>query len=102
MRVIKYSIKENSWLAMLATKKLGSKTVAMVVGSTIHLWGISKEAFRNDRRWLRHEQAHLKQFAENGTILFLIKYILESIRSGYYDNKYEVEARKAEEEILGI
>jgi hypothetical protein len=30
-----YTIKENSWLAKIATKKLGTQNVAMVLGKTI-------------------------------------------------------------------
>lgn len=98
MRLIKYRIREKSWLAKLAAMKLRSDNVAMVIGRTIHLHGVDKDTFRQNHRWLRHEQEHLRQYADNGTILFLIKYLIESARKGYYHNKYEAEARMAEEE----
>ena len=92
-----YYIKENSWFAKIAAKKLNADTVAMVIGKTIHLHGTTKEYFLADERWLKHELCHIKQYKENGTIIFLIKYLWESLRKGYYNNKYEVEARQAED-----
>ena len=91
-----FYIKENSWLAKLAAKKLNSKSVAMVLGKTIHLHGSSKKNFLADERWVNHELCHVKQFAANGYVLFIIKYLWESLGVGYYNNKYEVEARAAE------
>ena len=91
-----FYIKENSWLAKLAAKKLNADSVAMVLGKTIHLHGSSKENFLADERWVKHELCHVKQFAANGCILFIIKYLWESLGVGYYNNKYEVEARAAE------
>lgn len=90
-------IKENSWLAKIAAKKLGSNHVAMVLGKTIHLFGVSKIEFLQDDKWLKHELCHVKQFREHGYVFFVVKYLWESIRKGYYNNRFEVEARKAEE-----
>ncbi len=91
-----FYIKENSWVATFAAKKLKTKSVAMVLGKTIHLYGSTKESFLDDERWVKHELCHVKQFAEHGYLLFTIKYLWESLRVGYYNNKYEVEAREAE------
>ena len=91
-----FYIKENSWLAKLAAKKMKANSIAMVLGKTIHLWGTTKENFLADERWLKHELCHIKQYQKNGTVLFLIKYLWESLRVGYYNNKFEVEAREAE------
>ena len=91
-----FYIKENSWLAKLAAKKLSTKTVAMVLGKTIHLYGSTKENFLADERWVNHELCHVNQFAAHGNIPFVFKYLWESLRVGYYNNKYEVEAREAE------
>lgn len=85
-------------MAKLAALKLRSESVAMVIGKTIHLYGVSREEFNANKKWLRHEQQHLLQFAQSGTIVFLAKYLLETLRKGYYHNKYEAEARMAEEE----
>ena len=92
-----FHIKENSWLAWIAAKKLRSDSVAFVLGKTIHLHNTSKEAFLQNKRWLKHELCHIRQFKEHGFIGFIIKYLSESIRHGYHNNKYEIEARAAEE-----
>lgn len=92
------NIKENSWVAKLAGKKLQSKNVAIVIGSTIHLYNITKHQFLLDEKWVKHEICHLQQFKKHGRFVFIIKYLWESIRHGYYNNKYEAEARKAEED----
>lgn len=91
-----FHIKENSWLAKLASKKLQAESVAMVIGKTIYLYGSSKENFLADERWVKHELCHVKQYRENGTVQFLIKYLWESFKVGYYNNKFEKEARAAE------
>ena len=92
-----FIIKENSWLAKIAAKKLRSKSVAMVLGKTIHLHNTTKAEFLKDKRWVKHELCHIKQFKDNGYFLFIVKYLWESLRKGYYNNRFEVEARKAEE-----
>ena len=91
------NIRENSWIAKLAAKKLRSENVAIVIGSTIHLHNTTKVAFLQDKKWVKHELCHVQQFKEHGKFLFILKYLYESLRHGYYNNKYEVEARLAEE-----
>jgi len=93
-----FVVKPNSWLAGIAARKLGSTSVAMVLGKTIHLHNISKTDFLQNKRLLRHELCHVRQYQRHGFIWFLVQYLWESIRKGYYNNKFEVEARKAEEE----
>ncbi len=93
-----FHIKENSWIARIAALKLGTDQVAMVLGNTIHLHRTRKEEFLQNKRWLKHELCHIRQFKEHGFIGFIIKYLAESIRHGYHNNKYEKEARAAEEE----
>ena len=91
-----YSIKENSWIAKFAAKKLRSERVAIVIGKTIHLHNTTKQDFLNDEKWVKHELCHVKQFQQNGYLLFIIKYLWESIKHGYHNNRYEIEARSAE------
>jgi len=91
-------IKERSWIARVAAKKLKSKNVAIVIGSTIHLYNVSKQQFLQNDKWVKHEVCHLEQFQKHGYFTFILKYLWESIRHGYHQNKYEEEARKAEEE----
>lgn len=92
----KYIIKENSWVAWLAAKKLGASSVAIVVGKTIHLHKSSKENFLKNERWLKHELCHIRQFKQHGYLSFIAKYVWESLLHGYHNNKYEKEAREAE------
>lgn len=91
-----FHIKENSWLAKIAAKKLGSNSVAMVLGKTIHLHNSTKAEFLQNTRWVKHELCHVRQFKQHGYIGFIAKYLWESLKKGYYNNKFEVEARAAE------
>jgi len=95
---INFTIKENSPWAKIAAKKMKSRSVAMVLGKTIHLHNISKQDFLDDERLVKHELCHVRQYQKHGYVGFLIKYLWESYRKGYYNNKFEIEARKAEEE----
>ena len=89
-------IKENSFVARIAAFKLGTRSVAIVLGKTIHLHNTTKEEFLRNDRWVKHELCHVRQFQQYGYLPFIVKYLWESIRSGYYNNKYEAEARAAE------
>lgn len=89
-------IKENSWLAKLAAVKLRSASVAIVFGHTIHLHNTSREELMNNREWLCHELMHIKQYRRYGFTGFLVRYLFEWLKNGYYNNKFEVEARKNE------
>ena len=91
-----FFIKENSWIAKLAALKLHAPNVAIVIGKTIHLYNTSKQNFLNNDKWLKHELCHIQQFKKNGFVFFIAKYLWQSIKHGYYNNKYEVEAREAE------
>lgn len=88
-------IRENSFLARLARWKLGGKTsVAMVIGQTVHLSGATRAQFLASPAWVAHEQVHLRQFRQHGFWRFLWLYLHESARVGYWNNRYEVEARE--------
>jgi hypothetical protein len=93
-----YTIKENSWIAKLAAKKLQTDAVAIVIGSVIHLHNTTSQAFLQNKKWVKHELCHIEQFKQHGFFTFILKYIWQSILHGYYNNKYEVEARLAEEQ----
>jgi hypothetical protein len=94
--IMNYTIKEKSVLAYLASRKLKQPGMAVVLGSTIYLWGVSKAAFLANETWLRHELEHIRQFRQYGWVRFLYLYLWESLRKGYYNNRFEVEARAAE------
>jgi len=93
---ISYRLREKSWWARCAAYTLGTQSVALGLGSTIPLYHVSKEDFLSHEAWLRHELCHVQQFKKHGFVIFLLKYVWESCKKGYYSNKYEVEARAAE------
>ncbi|MCW3079312.1 MAG: hypothetical protein JWR87_742 [Segetibacter sp.] len=95
----KVKIKENSWLAKIAARKLDSSSMAMVVGRTIHLHNSSKADFLRNKRWVRHEVAHVKQYAKLGILRFIFFYLLESFNKGYENNSFEIDARQKEKDL---
>ncbi len=94
-------IKENSWIAKIAAKKLNTPNVAIVLGNTIYLHNTTRLQFLNNEKWVKHETCHIGQFKKNGFLIFMLKYLWGSIVHGYYNNKYEAEARLAEEDNNG-
>lgn len=89
-------IKENSWRAKTACRIMKAHGVAIVFGNTIHLWNISRQEFLSNKRLMRHELKHVEQYKRLGYLNFIVQYLWESWRKGYYNNKFEVEAREAE------
>lgn len=85
----------------MAARKLQSSAMAMVVGQTIHLHNSSREDFLRNTRWVRHEVAHVKQYAQLGVMRFIFFYLLETFNKGYENNSFEVDARQKERD-LGI
>ncbi len=92
-----YKISEKSMLAKIARLYMGYSKVAVVMGSTIHLSGVDKQVFLKDSKWLKHELKHVAQFEKYGFKRFIFLYLIESFRKGYYNNKFEIEARTAEQ-----
>ena len=90
-------IKENSIIARVAAWKMKSGNMAIVIGKTIHLYNVSREEFLGNQRWVKHEIEHIRQYRRYGVIPFIIRYLVESARKGYANNKYERQARAAEE-----
>ena len=97
--MIRVIIKENSWMAKIAARKLKAEKVAMVLGKTIHLHNTSKQEFISNKKWLRHEIAHIKQYKKIGFVQFLFLYLMETFNKGYEDNRFEVEARSMEKDL---
>jgi hypothetical protein len=91
-------IKENSWMARLAAWNLKETTIAFTLGRTIHLHHCSRSEFLAAPQWVCHELQHVAQFEKYGLIPFTLRYLWESIFKGYYYNKYEIEAREAEQD----
>lgn len=96
--MVQFHVKENSFLARIAAWKMRSTQVAIVIGKTIHLHNTSSEEFLNNKRWLHHELEHIRQYRQYGLARFIVSYLIESARRGYYNNKYEIAARAAEKE----
>ena len=97
MRQKNILIKENSLRAKLAARLMKGSNMAIVFGNTIHIWGVTKQEFLQNKKWVKHEIKHIEQYRQHGYFVFLAKYVWESIRHGYYNNKFEIEAREAEE-----
>ncbi len=89
-------IKENSWLARLAARRLGTENIAVTIGNTIHLYKATREEFINNRKWVYHEICHVRQFRKYGLVRFLFLYSWETLRHGYRRNRFEIEALAAE------
>src|SRR6187200_3100398 len=94
----KVIIRENSFLAKLAAMKLKTSGVALTLGNKIHLHNVTSEQFLNDEKWVNHELIHVMQFRKYGYIRFICMYMIESLKKGYYDNKFEIEAWREEGE----
>jgi hypothetical protein len=90
------AIKENSFIARCAAGFLKADRLAIVIGKTIYLHNTAKADFLKNTAWVKHEMAHIRQFARYGFIPFIVRYLWESLRAGYRNNKYEIEAREAE------
>lgn len=95
----KIRVKEGAWIAAIAAKFLGCSNAAIVVSNTIYIYGVTKQAFLQNERWLRHELQHVLQYYRLGFVGFLFLYLLNHIKYGYRNNPLEVEARAAETDI---
>lgn len=92
------TIKEGSFRARVAAFCLGVNNVAFTLGKTIYLHNATRHEFLLDERWVKHELKHVEQFGQHGYLPFICKYVVETLRRGYRNNKYEVEAREAEKQ----
>lgn len=95
-------LKENSQLARLAAFFLKKKTMALTLGTTIHLWHTKPGIFLQNQKWVRHEIAHVQQFQQNGFIFFILAYSWQTILHGYTKNKFEVSARMQENDTMDL
>lgn len=89
-------IKENSWVARLAARRMRSHNIAIVFGRVIHLYGVTRQQFLAETAWVRHEVCHVRQYQEHGFWRFLWLYVADWVRVGYYQNRFEKAARLAE------
>lgn len=96
LMMVKIKIRENSAVARLAAAGMKADRLAIVFGNTIHLHNTSRASFLNDRDWVCHELMHVQQYRQHGFTGFLARYLLDWLRHGYYNNRFEKEARAAE------
>ena len=89
-------IKERSRLARIAARQLRMPRAAIVIGNTIYLWGTTRHEFLQTPSWVRHEVAHVYQYKKYGSLLFIYLYLRETSVNGYYQNRFEKEARSKE------
>ena len=50
----------------------------------------------DDDKLIRHEMKHIEQIQEQGRLKFAVKYTYYTMRYGYWNNPYEIEARESE------
>ena len=67
------------------------KVIAIVVP-----WGVCYHIGTVSLPLKRHERVHWEQYRRHGRIRFVVLYLIENVRRGYWNNKFEVEARRAE------
>jgi hypothetical protein len=102
--LIKVRIKEDALVARIAAFNLGasSKGAAIVFGKTIYLYKVTRVELLENTPYLRHELMHVLQYQREGFFGFLFKYLWYSLRFGYRQNPFEIEARESQtdKEIL--
>jgi len=86
-------IREHSPLAGIGARILKESAVALTWGHHIHLHRVSRQDFLNNKQWVCHEIVHVHQYRKYGLLSFTFLYLWESLRKGYYRNRWEVEAR---------
>jgi len=94
--MITVKIKENSFLAKLAARRLKANSMAIVFNKTIHLYNVDRKRFLENTKWVKHEIAHVFQYQRKGVLRFVISYLLNTFYVGYKNNIYEIEARAEE------
>lgn len=92
----KVYIVKNSWLAKIAAFYLKENRMAITIGATIFLHKTTNKKFLENQKWILHELTHVKQFQKFGKFKFIFLYLFETIKKGYYNNKFEIEARENE------
>ncbi len=90
------AVRRASWLPVIggALARMGAPAAAVTLGRTI----VVHPEVPLTRRLLVHELTHVRQWQAN-PFAFPVRYVWYSIRHGYEANPYEVEARRAEEQV---
>ena len=90
------SLRRGGLPARVAGWLLGQSSVAAITLRRTVYFGAHT---RLDARLLLHELRHVEQFRERTS--FPVRYIWESLRRGYHQNRYEVDARAYASRRLG-
>jgi len=85
--VARVRIVENSWLT-----RLHGRAIATTRPRRIYLRGAAEDFFTNPSLML-HEYCHVLKQWEPGS-LTTVRYVVEWLRRGYWDNRFEIEARE--------
>jgi hypothetical protein len=75
--------------------KLTPGTEGVTLGENIYIWPPEKA---ENKRLIKHEMCHVRQWERYGKIGFLSRYIYEFIKYGYKASPLELEATLAEKE----
>ncbi len=88
------AVRRAAWLPAIggALARMGAPAAAVTLGRTI----VVHPEVPLTRRLLVHELTHVRQW-QASLFGFPVRYVWYSIRHGYHDNPYEVEARREEE-----
>lgn len=84
----------NSKLAKLLKRITGAGEYAITTGKSCCRYSCSEDFV--SAAWRKHEETHKKQFVELGCFQFVIQYLWETVKHGYKNNKFEIEARHGE------
>lgn len=76
--------------------RMGAPAAAVTLGRTI----VVHPRVRLTERLLAHELEHVRQWQADP--LFPLRYTVETLRNGYRNNRYELEARAAESSADGV
>jgi len=85
----RYNSKIAKWIGKINHTASGHWAITITANTTLYSCA---EALVNPN-WRRHEECHKAQIRKEGFI-FYVKYIYFNILFGYWDNPYEIEARK--------
>lgn len=87
------TVREGRWIPTVGgwLARARGPAAAVTLGRTI----IVHPGVQLSQPLLRHELAHVRQWAEQ-PLTFPLRYAWQHMRHGYRDNPYEVEARAAE------
>lgn len=87
------------WLRLVGSRLIMPNWTAITIRTWIFSWRPLDEAE------LAHELVHVRQWRENGFLHYIRRYLAASRQAAaaggnrYRDNRFEVEARKAEQNI---